>query len=111
LGVKPVLNGDVIPQNGDEEVIKYKKLGSPSKLFLQISHLNNSLSQRMSQTTRLGAVQAEPVWLGLQGSIEKTIKIDHEVGEKGINVLGIPEVWFPGYSVVGFLSLSLSSPI
>ena len=29
----------------------------------------------MSKTVRLGAVQAEPVWLDLQGTVEKTIKV------------------------------------
>ncbi|RFU23709.1 hypothetical protein B7463_g12627, partial [Scytalidium lignicola] len=51
----------------------------------------------MSKTVRLGAVQAEPVWLDLQGTVEKTINIIREAGEKGINVLGFPEVWIPGY--------------
>jgi nitrilase len=51
----------------------------------------------MSKTVRLGAVQAEPVWLDLQGSVAKTINIIHEASQKGINVLGFPEVWIPGY--------------
>jgi len=51
----------------------------------------------MSTPVRLGAVQAEPVWLDLQGTVEKTISIIHEAGQKGINVLGFPEVWIPGY--------------
>lgn len=51
----------------------------------------------MSKTVRLGAVQAEPVWLDLQGSVDKTIKLIHEAGQKGINVLGFPEAWIPGY--------------
>jgi predicted amidohydrolase len=46
---------------------------------------------------RVGAVQAEPVWNDLQGSVAKTIKLIKEAGEKGINVLGFPEVWIPGY--------------
>ncbi|KAG4432018.1 hypothetical protein IFR05_012503 [Cadophora sp. M221] len=49
------------------------------------------------QTIRLGAVQAEPVWLDLQGTVEKTITIIQDAGKKGINVLGFPEVWIPGY--------------
>ncbi|CZR68060.1 probable nitrilase [Phialocephala subalpina] len=51
----------------------------------------------MSQTVRLGAVQAEPVWLDLQETVQKTIDLIHEAGQKGINVLGFPEVWIPGY--------------
>ncbi|TVY40490.1 Nitrilase [Lachnellula subtilissima] len=51
----------------------------------------------MSKPIRLGAVQAEPVWLDLQGTVQKTIKIIADAGRKGINVLGFPEVWIPGY--------------
>lgn len=51
----------------------------------------------MSKIIRLGAVQAEPIWLDLQGTVDKTIKIIQEASEKGINVLGFPEVWIPGY--------------
>lgn len=54
-------------------------------------------TSQMSQTIRLGAVQAEPVWLDLQGTVQKTIKIIQDAGQKGINVLGFPEVWIPGY--------------
>ncbi|KAH6673031.1 putative nitrilase [Halenospora varia] len=49
------------------------------------------------ETVRLGAVQAEPIWLDLQGTVAKTIKIIQDAGTKGINVLGFPEVWIPGY--------------
>ncbi|CZR61885.1 probable nitrilase [Phialocephala subalpina] len=51
----------------------------------------------MSQTIRLGAVQARPIWFDLQGTVQKTIDLIHEAGQKGINVLGFPEVWIPGY--------------
>ncbi|EAL84990.1 hypothetical protein KXW29_007046 [Aspergillus fumigatus] len=56
---------------------------------------------------RVGAVQAEPVWNDLQGSVAKTIKLIKEAGEKGINVLGFPEVWIPGY----LWSMWTNSPI
>lgn len=46
---------------------------------------------------RVGAVQAEPVWLDLQGGVDKTVALIEEAGRKGINVLGFPEVWIPGY--------------
>ncbi|KAL2014566.1 hypothetical protein VTN00DRAFT_2091 [Thermoascus crustaceus] len=56
---------------------------------------------------RVKAVQAEPGWNDLQASVAKTIKLIKEAGEKGINVLGFPEVWIPGY----LWSLWTSSPI
>ena len=46
---------------------------------------------------RVGAVQAEPVWFDLQGTVAKTIQIIEDAGKRGINVLGFPEVWLPGY--------------
>lgn len=51
----------------------------------------------MPEIVRLGAVQAEPVWFDLEGGVRKTIDIIYEAGKKGINVLGFPEVWIPGY--------------
>ncbi|KAA8643842.1 hypothetical protein EYZ11_005424 [Aspergillus tanneri] len=46
---------------------------------------------------RVGAVQAEPGWVDLAASVAKTIALIREAGKKGINVLGFPEVWIPGY--------------
>lgn len=46
---------------------------------------------------RVGAVQAEPAWVDLAASVAKTIAIIKDAGRKGINVLGFPEVWIPGY--------------
>jgi nitrilase len=46
---------------------------------------------------RVGAVQAEPVWFNLDATVDKTIALIQEAGEKNIDVLGFPEVWIPGY--------------
>lgn len=46
---------------------------------------------------RVGAIQAEPKWQDLQGSVDKTIALIEEAAGKGVNVLGFPEVWIPGY--------------
>lgn len=51
----------------------------------------------MTQTVKVGAVQAEPAWLDLQGGVEKTIGIIQQAGKDGVNVLGFPEVWLTGY--------------
>jgi nitrilase len=51
----------------------------------------------MSRKVRVGAVQAEPVWLNLEGSVEKTISLIKQSAAEGIQVLGFPEVWIPGY--------------
>ncbi|TFK54302.1 carbon-nitrogen hydrolase [Heliocybe sulcata] len=51
-----------------------------------------------SGTVRVGAVQAEPVWWDLQGCVAKTVEIIQEAGNKGIKILGFPEVWICGYA-------------
>lgn len=51
----------------------------------------------MPKTTRVAAVQAEPAWNDLQGGVDKVCALIAEAGEKGVNVLGFPEVFIPGY--------------
>jgi nitrilase len=46
---------------------------------------------------RVGAVQSEPVWLNLEGSVDKTISLIKSAASDGVKVLGFPEVWIPGY--------------
>ncbi|KAJ7932529.1 nitrilase [Mycena leptocephala] len=46
---------------------------------------------------KVAAVQAEPVWLDLQGGVEKTIKIIQEAAAEGAKIIGFPEVFIPGY--------------
>lgn len=53
--------------------------------------------QTMSKKVKVGAVQAEPAWLDLQGSVSKVISLIEEAGRNGVNVLGFPEVFIPGY--------------
>ncbi|KAJ5292758.1 uncharacterized protein N7443_008711 [Penicillium atrosanguineum] len=48
-------------------------------------------------SVRVGAVQAEPVWLDLDGSVNKTISLIEKAASDGVQVLGFPEVWIPGY--------------
>ncbi|ORX93486.1 putative nitrilase [Clohesyomyces aquaticus] len=46
---------------------------------------------------RVGAIQSEPVWLDLTGSVDKTIALIKQAASEGVQVLGFPEVWIPGY--------------
>ena len=46
---------------------------------------------------KVGAVQAEPAWLDLQGGVTKVISLIEEAAKNGTNVLGFPEVFIPGY--------------
>ncbi|PLN86181.1 putative nitrilase [Aspergillus taichungensis] len=47
-------------------------------------------------TVRVGAIQAEPVYLDLEGGVNKAVKLIQEASEKGVQVLGFPEVWVGG---------------
>lgn len=60
-------------------------------------HISQQAYQNMSKLVRVGAVQSEPVWLDLNGSVDKTISLIEEAAAEGVNVLGFPEVWIPGY--------------
>ncbi|KAA1478691.1 carbon-nitrogen hydrolase [Dentipellis sp. KUC8613] len=46
---------------------------------------------------KVAAVQAEPVWLDLQGGVDKTIRLVSEAAAQGAKIIGLPEVFIPGY--------------
>ena len=46
---------------------------------------------------KVTAVQAEPGWLDLQASIEKTISLISDAGRNGAQILSFPKVFVPGY--------------
>ncbi|KAM0481982.1 hypothetical protein ACHAPX_003316 [Trichoderma viride] len=52
---------------------------------------------RDEKTIRVGAVQAEPVWFDLDGCVDKTIQLINQAAADGVQVLGFPEAWIPGY--------------
>ena len=54
-------------------------------------------SAAMGKQVKVAAIQAEPAWLDLQGSVKKVISLIEEAGKNGANVLGFPEVFIPGY--------------
>lgn len=43
------------------------------------------------------AVQAEPVWLDIDGGIDKTIRLATEAANAGASIIAFPETWIPGY--------------
>lgn len=50
-----------------------------------------------SRAVRAAAVQAAPVWLDLQGSVDKAISLIEQAAADGVELLGFPEAWIPGY--------------
>lgn len=50
-----------------------------------------------SPKVRVAVTQAEPVWLDLQGSVAKVVKLMGEAAENGAQLIAFPECFIPGY--------------
>lgn len=48
---------------------------------------------------RVAAVQAEPVWLNIEATVDKTISLIGEAAGAGASLVAFPETWIPGYPV------------
>lgn len=51
----------------------------------------------MSSPIKVAAIQAEPCWNDLKGSVAKTTKLIQEAASNGAKVVGFPEIFIPGY--------------
>ncbi|EJD42068.1 putative nitrilase [Auricularia subglabra TFB-10046 SS5] len=51
----------------------------------------------MPHTLRVAVTQAEPEWLDLAGTVEKTCNLIGEAAENGARLIAFPECWVPGY--------------
>ena len=51
----------------------------------------------MSEPFKAAAVQAAPVFLDLDASIEKAIKLIEEAAAQNVKLIAFPETWLPGY--------------
>ena len=47
--------------------------------------------------TRVAAVQAAPVYLNLEATVEKTCLLIKEAAENGAKLIAFPEAFIPGY--------------
>ncbi|MFJ2692144.1 carbon-nitrogen hydrolase family protein [Pseudomonas sp. NPDC087336] len=51
----------------------------------------------MKQAIKVACVQAAPVYLDLEGTVEKTIGLMEEAAHNGARLIAFPETWIPGY--------------
>jgi nitrilase len=60
-----------------------------------------SQKQAMERSTRtsvkVAVTQAEPVWLDLDATVEKTCLLISEAAKNGAELIAFPECWIPGY--------------
>ncbi|UKZ78484.1 hypothetical protein TrVFT333_006224 [Trichoderma virens FT-333] len=49
------------------------------------------------RVVRVAVTQAEPVWLDLQATIEKTCRLITEAASNNAQLVAFPETWIPGY--------------
>ena len=50
-----------------------------------------------STSCRVAVVQAAPVFLDREATVDKGIRLIHEAADQGARIIAFPEVWVPGY--------------
>ncbi|EME48252.1 hypothetical protein DOTSEDRAFT_60577 [Dothistroma septosporum NZE10] len=55
------------------------------------------VSASTSATVRVAVTQHEPVWLNLEGTVNKTITLIKEASQVSARIIAFPECWIPGY--------------
>ncbi|MCX2195118.1 carbon-nitrogen hydrolase family protein [Pantoea agglomerans] len=51
----------------------------------------------MNKPVTVACVQAAPVFMDLEGTLDKTIALISEAAQKGAELIAFPETWIPGY--------------
>jgi len=54
------------------------------------------MAPNVTKKYKAAAVNAEPGWLDLELSVEKTINWINEAGKNGCKLVAFPELWIPG---------------
>jgi nitrilase len=54
-------------------------------------------SETKPSTVRVAVTQAEPEWLDLDKSVEKTLRLIKEAAENDAKLVAFPECWITGY--------------
>ena len=49
------------------------------------------------KATKAACVQASPVYMNLDGCIDKASALIKEAASNGANIIAFPETWIPGY--------------
>ena len=69
----------------------------------------------MARPVKVAAVQAEPGWLDLQASVDKTISLIADAGRNDVNVLGYVasvsphiEIWYISLYLTTFAYISIN---
>lgn len=50
-----------------------------------------------AKQVRVAVTQAEPVWLDLDATVDKTCSLIAEAASNGAQLIAFPECWVPGY--------------
>jgi predicted amidohydrolase len=51
----------------------------------------------LAKKVRIAVTQAEPVWLDLEQTVEKTCTLIADAAANGAQLVTFPECWIPGY--------------
>jgi nitrilase len=69
--------------------------------FEYILVANGQQEQKMEKSNKskvkVAVTQAEPVWLDLDATVEKTCLLINEASKNGAEIIAFPECWIPGY--------------
>src|SRR6185312_2767905 len=60
-----------------------------------MNHLDKLAAE--SETFKVAAVQASPIFLDLNATVEKACSLIAEAGKHGANIVVFPEAFIPGY--------------